>query len=56
MTPVLSCLLCALIGSLLVSAWILAGVLWLLRDYLIAKTAFYRAQRLNWRYDDEHID
>ena len=42
MSVVLDCLLCALVGSLLVSSWILASVMYLLRGYLIERTELLR--------------
>ena len=43
MSAVLNCLLCALVGSLLVSSWILASVMYLLRGYLIERIELLRS-------------
>ena len=44
MSPVLNVLLCALIGSLLVSSWFLASLIVTAREYLSEKTLQLRRQ------------
>ena len=45
MSPVLNCLLCALIGSLLVSSWFLASLIVTVRDYFSEKTRQLRLKQ-----------
>ena len=42
MSPVLNVLLCALCGSLLVSSWLLASLIYSAKEYLSEKTRLLR--------------
>lgn len=54
MSPVLDVLLCALVGSLLVSSWLLASLIYSAKEYFSEKTRQLRREQYSDPQDPKH--
>ena len=54
MSPVLNVLLCGLVGSLLVSSWLLASLIYSAKEYFLEKTRQLRREQHSDPQDPKH--